>query len=197
MKWKTCKGLQYVYFSNSLHQEQNCAVLCIIGMHSSMHNQAFFYRSTVTRLVHSISHKHRNPALTYSKKMFVVAKRSLLMSPSRVSRMSTCSLHYLNSECCHEVHLSKKTSVHSLMNITSSWSRWTVVKRHHYKKMTPNMACLTNTQSNHKLYMQTRMGSYTDLFRRGETRGAERSILRNDRVCQKLLIMNTDQTGEK
>lgn len=123
MKWKTCKGLQYVYFSNSLHQEQNCAVLCIIGMHSSMHNQVgfFFYRSTVTRLVHSISHKHRNPALTYSK-MFVVAKRSRLMSPSRVSCMSTCSLRYLNSNVATRAICSKKTSVHSLMNRTFSSS---------------------------------------------------------------------------
>lgn len=43
-KWKTCKALQYVYGSDSLHEELNCAVLfCIIGMHSSMHNQTFFF----------------------------------------------------------------------------------------------------------------------------------------------------------
>lgn len=61
-----------------------------------MHNQAFSYRPTVTGLVHSISHKHRNPALIYSK-MFVVARSSPVMFPSRVSRISTCSLRYLNS----------------------------------------------------------------------------------------------------
>lgn len=64
----------------------------IIGMH----NQAFFYRSTVTGLVHSISHKHRNPALIYSK-MFVVARSGPVMFPSRVSCISTCSPRYLNS----------------------------------------------------------------------------------------------------
>lgn len=71
--------------------------------------------------MHSISHKHRNPALTYSK-MFVVAKRSRLMSPSRVSCMSTCSLRYLNSNVATRAICSKKTSVHSLMNRTFSSS---------------------------------------------------------------------------
>lgn len=35
----------------------------------------------------------------------------------------------------------------------------------HYKKMTPNMACLTNTQPNRKLHMQVSMVSHTELCR--------------------------------
>lgn len=90
--------------------------------------------------------------------MFVVAKRSRLMSPSRVSCMSTCSLRYLNSNVATRAICSKKTSVHSLMNRTFSSSgqvncgeATATIK----KKKTPNMACLTNTQPNQKLYMQT------------------------------------------
>lgn len=117
-------------------RNKNCALLCIIGMHSSMHNQAFFffYTSTVTRLVHSISHKHRNPALTYPK-MFVVAKRSPLMPPSRVSCISTCSPRYLNSNVATRAICRKR------LLYTASWiehfpdpARWTVVKRQPRRK---------------------------------------------------------------